>query len=175
MSHFKDVGTFMSTFGQDVHKEFVDPGVETVKLRMELICEELREVFAEVVSSSSTSGMVGDAILNTMSNLIGDLTAEDISINHVNLAKELVDLEYVMLGAGHAFGVDLDAVFDEVQRSNMSKLGPDGKPIYREDGKVLKGPDYFKADTANVLMKAGCYPVVTEHLVETFHSLDAGI
>lgn len=175
MSHFKDVGTFMSTFGQDVHKQFVDPGVDIVKLRMELICEEFKEVFSEVVSSSSINGMTGKSILSTMSKLIADLTPEDISINHVNLSKELFDLEYVVLGAGHAFGVDQDAMFDEGQRSNMSKLGPDGKPIYRDDGKVLKGPDYFKVDAADVMFKAGCYPIAADNLTETFHNLDSGI
>lgn len=157
MSHFKDVGTFMSTFGQDVNETFTDPGIDTVKLRLELINEEFREVFNEVIDTKSVNGIVANAMFKTMSNLIRDLTAEDVSINHVNLAKELVDLEYVMLGAGHAFGVDLDACFDEVQRSNMSKLGEDGKPIYRDDGKVLKGPNYFKADVGKVLMEAGCY------------------
>ena len=157
MSHFEDVGAFMSTFGQEVNTTFTDPGIETIKLRLELISEEFKEVFKELVRSDSPNAIVGEAILSTFSNLVSDLTAEDIAINHVNLAKELVDLEYVMLGAGHAFGVKLDDVFTEVQASNMSKLGADGKPIYREDGKVLKGPNYFKADTGRVLMESGCY------------------
>ena len=158
MSHFNDVGTFMSTFGQDVHTQFVKPDTATVKLRMELICEEFREVYSEVVAQDSAIGMLTKNALTKISSLINSLEDEDIKINHVNLAKELVDLEYVMLGAGHAFGVNLDATFDEVQSSNMSKLGEDGKPIYRDDGKVLKGPNYKKADVATVLREAGCYP-----------------
>lgn len=156
MSHFKDVGKFMDTFGQRTNETFVDPGLDATKLRLELINEEFLEVVNEIVTDSP-AGVVIKAMLKVVSKSIKELTASDIAINHVNLAKELCDLEYVMLGAGHAFGVDLDAVFDEVQASNMSKLGADGKPIYREDGKVLKGPDYFKADVGKVLIEAGCY------------------
>ena len=114
MSNFKDVGTFMETFGQEVKTKPEFPNAETTNLRLELISEELNELY--------------DAI-----------EAKDI----VGVADALTDILYVTYGAGHAFGVNLDKCFKEVQRSNMSKLGENGKPIYREDGKVLKGPDYI--------------------------------
>lgn len=117
MSNFDKVGTFMKTFGQDVKTKPEFPDVDTVALRYDLIKEELQELF----------------------EAMGE---KDI----VEVADALTDILYVTYGAGHAFGIDLDACFDEVQRSNMSKLGEDGKPIYREDGKILKGPNYSEPD-----------------------------
>ena len=117
MTNFEKVGLFMKTFGQEVKKK---PSLSTDKinnLRISLINEELEEF--------------KQAILNN------DLK---------EAADALTDILYVTYGAGHAFGVDLDKCFDEVQRSNMSKLGEDGKPIYNENGKVMKGPKYFKPD-----------------------------
>ena len=117
MSNFDKVGTFMKTFGQEVKTKPEFPDLDTVALRYDLIREELQELF----------------------DAMGE---KDI----VEVADALTDILYVTYGAGHAFGIDLDACFDEVQRSNMSKLGADGKPIYRDDGKVLKGPNYFEPD-----------------------------
>ena len=117
MSNFDKVGTFMKTFGQDVKTKPEFPDVDTVALRYDLIKEELQELF----------------------EAMGE---KDI----VEVADALTDILYVTYGAGHAFGIDLDACFDEVQRSNMSKLGADGRPIYRDDGKVMKGPNYFEPD-----------------------------
>ena len=117
MSNFEKVGLFMKTFGQEVKNK---PGLSTEKinkLRVSLINEELEEF--------------KDAIKNN------DLK---------EAADALTDILYVTYGAGHAFGVNLDKCFDEVQQSNMSKLGEDGKPIYNEAGKVMKGPKYFKPD-----------------------------
>ena len=117
MSNFEKVGLFMKTFGQEVKKK---PGLSTEKinkLRVSLINEELEEF--------------KDAIKNN------DLK---------EVADALTDILYVTYGAGHAFGVNLDKCFDEVQQSNMSKLGEDGKPIYNNEGKVMKGPKYFKPD-----------------------------
>ena len=117
MTNFEKVGLFMKTFGQEVKKK---PSLSTDKinnLRISLINEELEEL--------------KHAIRNN------DLK---------EAADALTDILYVTYGAGHAFGVDLDKCFDEVQRSNMSKLGEDGKPIYNENGKVMKGPKYFKPD-----------------------------
>ena len=122
MTNFKDVGTFMETFGQEVKTKPEFPDAETVNLRIELIGEELNEFW--------------DAC-----------EQKDI----VGVADALADILYVTYGAGHAFGIDLDKCFKEVQRSNMSKLGEDGKPIYREDGKVLKGPNYSEPDLKSVL------------------------
>ena len=117
MSNFTKVGTFMKTFGQEVK---TSPSLSTDKinkLRIELIKEELEEL---------TEAMKNNDLLE--------------------VADALTDILYVTYGAGHAFGIDLDKCFDEVQNSNMSKLGEDGKPIYNDAGKVMKGPKYFKPD-----------------------------
>ena len=114
-TNFQRVKEFMKSFGQEVKNKPEWPNSETMELRIDLIEEEL--------------GEFKDAIIN------GDGTLVDV-------ADALSDLLYVVYGAGHSFGIDLDDCFAEVHRSNMSKLGEDGKPIYREDGKVLKGPDY---------------------------------
>ena len=122
MSNFDHVREFMQKFGQEVKDKPEFPTRETAKLRIELIVEELNELI--------------DA--NEDKDLIG-------------IADALTDILYVTYGAGHAFGIDLDSCFREVQRSNMSKLGEDGKPIYREDGKVLKGPNYSEPDLKKTL------------------------
>ena len=117
MSNFNKVGTFMKTFGQEVKTK---PSLSTDKinkLRIDLIKEEL------------------DELQEAMKN--NDL---------LEVADALTDILYVTYGAGHAFGIDLDKCFDEVQNSNMSKLGENGEPIYNESGKVMKGPNYFKPD-----------------------------
>lgn len=116
------VKKFMETYGQEVKHRPEFPDADTCNLRLELIAEELNELY--------------DAISD-----------KDI----IAVADALTDILYVTYGAGHAFGVDLDACFDEVHRSNMSKLGEDGKPIYRDDGKVLKGPNYSEPDLERVL------------------------
>lgn len=116
------VKDFMTTFGQEVKDKPEFPDAETTELRIELIAEELEELW--------------DACND-----------KDI----VGVADALTDILYVTYGAGHAFGIDLDKCFAEVQRSNMSKLGEDGKPIYRDDGKVLKGPNYSEPDLKSVL------------------------
>ena len=117
MTNFEKVGLFMKTFGQEV-KTMPSLSSEKInKLRINLINEELEE-FKEAVKN------------NDLKEAIDALT----------------DILYVTYGAGHAFGVNLDECFDEVQKSNMSKLGKDGKPIYNEAGKVMKGPSYFKPD-----------------------------
>ena len=115
MSNFNKVKTFMNTYGQEVKERATFPENKIVQLRIDLIEEELNEL--------------KEAVRNN-----------DI----VEVADALTDILYVTYGAGHSFGVDLDKCFDEVQRSNMSKLGVDGKPIYNESGKVMKGPNYFK-------------------------------
>ena len=117
MTNFEKVGTFMKTFGQEVKSS---PSLSTDKinkLRLSLIKEELDEL-KEAIDKK-------------------DL---------LEIADALTDILYVTYGAGHAFGINLDKCFDEIQRSNMSKLGDDGKPIYNEFGKVMKGPKYFKPD-----------------------------
>ena len=115
MTNFNDVKKFMETFGQEVKKKAEFPSDKIVKLRYDLIKEELDE-FEEAIKEK----------------------------NLKEVADSLTDILYVTYGAGHAFGIDLDKCFDEVQRSNMSKLGEDGKPIYNEHGKVMKGSKYFQ-------------------------------
>ena len=115
MSNFDKVGTFMKTFGQEVKTKPSFSSDKINKLRIDLIKEELEEL--------------QEAMKNN------DL---------LEVADALTDILYVTYGAGHAFGIDLDKCFDEVQNSNMSKLGENGEPIYNESGKVMKGPNYFK-------------------------------
>ena len=115
MSNFDDVGTFMQTFGQEIKIRAEFPKEEIIKLRYDLIKEELNELQNAIKSK-----------------------------NLKEIADALTDILYVTYGAGHAYGIDLDKCFSEVQRSNMSKLGEDGKPIYNEKGKVMKGPKYFE-------------------------------
>ena len=113
MSDFAMVSEFMNAFGQEVKTKTEMPDKETQVLRYALIAEELNE-------------------------FVDAMKQEDL----VEVADALADLLYVVYGAGHAFGIDLDKCFAEVQRSNMSKLGEDGKPMYRDDGKVMKGPNF---------------------------------
>ncbi len=117
MSNFESVKVFMRTFGQEIKDKPSFPTTKITQLRYSLIKEELNEL------------------------------KEAIDKNNLKeVADALTDILYVTYGAGHAFGINLDACFTEVQSSNMSKLGKDGKPIYNEHGKVLKGPKYFKPD-----------------------------
>ena len=115
MSNFDDVKTFMQTFGQEVKIKAEFPKKKIVKLRYHLIKEELSE-------------------------LQNAIKTKDLK----EIADALTDILYVTYGAGHAYGIDLDKCFKEVQKSNMSKLGEDGKPIYNEKGKVMKGSKYFE-------------------------------
>ena len=117
MSNFNKVATFMKTFGQEVKTKPSFSSDKINKLRIDLIKEEL------------------DELQEAMKN--NDL---------LEVADALTDILYVAYGAGHAFGIDLDKCFDEVQNSNMSKLGQNGEPIYDDSGKVMKGPNYFKPD-----------------------------
>ena len=122
MSNFNKVKAFMNTYGQDVNEKASFHEDTIVQLRVDLIEEELNEL--------------KEAIKNN------DL---------VEVADALTDILYVTYGAGHSFGVDLDKCFDEVQRSNMSKLGEDGNPIYNESGKVMKGPNYSAPDLQKII------------------------
>ena len=122
MTNFEKVGAFMKTFGQEIKKS---PSFSTDKinhLRLSLIKEELKEL--------------EDA-----------MNKKDL----VEVADALTDILYVTYGAGHAFGINLDKCFEEVQNSNMSKLDDNGKPIYNENGKVMKGPNYFKPDLSKYI------------------------
>ena len=122
MSNFERVKKFMKTFGQEIKEKAEFPNNKITTLRYDLIKEELDE-FKEAIDK------------------------KDIK----EVADALTDILYVTYGAGHAFGIDLDKCFEEVQNSNMSKLGEDGKPIYNENGKVLKGPNYFKPNLLKII------------------------
>ena len=122
MSNFESVKKFMQTFGQEVKEKPGFPNNKIISLRYDLINEELAEL--------------KDAI-----------NKKDIK----EVADALTDILYVTYGAGHAFGIDLDKCFDEVQNSNMSKLDENGRPIYNDSGKVMKGPNYFKPDLSKFI------------------------
>ena len=124
MTNFEKVGLFMSTFGQEVKKKSELSSEKINSLRLSLIQEELDELIKAMKENDT-----------------------------LEVADALTDILYVTYGAGHAFGINLDKCFDEVQKSNMSKLGKDKKPIYNENGKVMKGPDYFKPDLSKFLIK----------------------
>ena len=115
MTNFENVKKFLQIFGQEVRSNASFPNDKIINLRLDLIREELLEL-EEAIEK------------------------KDIK----EVADALTDILYVTYGAGHAFGINLDKCFEEVQNSNMSKLGADGKPIYNEHGKVMKGPSYFK-------------------------------
>ena len=122
MTNFESVKKFMETFGQEIREKAAFPNAKITSLRYDLIKEELEEL--------------KEAIDN-----------RDIK----EVADALTDILYVTYGAGHAFGINLDKCFEEVQNSNMSKLGLDGKPIYNDNGKVMKGPNYFKPDLSKLI------------------------
>ena len=122
MTNFEKVGLFMKTFGQEVKTTSSLSSEKINNLRISLINEELEE-FKEAIRNNDLK----------------------------EAADALTDILYVTYGAGHAFGINLDKCFDEVQRSNMSKLDEDGKPIYNDVGKVMKGPKYFKPDLSKFL------------------------
>ena len=124
MSNFQSVKLFMQIFGQEIKSKSEFPSERITKLRYDLIKEELNE-FEQAV--------------------------KDRDLKEV--ADSLTDILYVTYVAGHAFGINLDKCFEEVQKSNMSKLGEDGKPIYNEHGKVMKGPKYFKPDLIKFIKK----------------------
>jgi|TARA_B100002051_G_C16148628_1_gene352425 predicted HAD superfamily Cof-like phosphohydrolase len=124
MSNFEKVKKFMEIFGQEIREKATFPNEKITSLRYELIKEELTEL-KEAIEKRDLK----------------------------EVADALTDILYVTYGAGHAFGINLDKCFEEVQNSNMSKLGQDGKPIYNEKGKVLKGPNYFKPDLTKFIVR----------------------
>ena len=123
MTNFESVRKFMKTFGQEIKEKASFPNDKITSLRYALIKEEL------------------DELKEAMDN-------KDIK----EVADALTDILYVTYGAGHAFGINLDKCFEEVQNSNMSKLGSDGKPIYNDNGKVMKGPNYFKPNLEKLIV-----------------------
>ena len=122
MTNFESVKKFMEIFGQEIKEKAQFPSDKIASLRHDLIKEELDEL-KEAINQK----------------------------NMIEVADALTDILYVTYGAGHAFGINLDKCFDEVQNSNMSKLGENGEPIYNETGKVMKGPNYFKPDLRKLI------------------------
>ena len=122
MTNFESVKKFMETFGQEIKEKACFPNDKIISLRYDLIKEELEEL-KEAIDKK----------------------------NIKEVADALTDILYVTYGAGHAFGINLDKCFEEVQNSNMSKLGSDGRPIYNNKGKVMKGPNYFKPDLGKIV------------------------
>jgi|TARA_B110000259_G_C13873491_1_gene345817 predicted HAD superfamily Cof-like phosphohydrolase len=123
ISNFEKVGDFMEAFGQEVLYIPTLPGFNLSELRLDLIEEEVQELRDGLDKKSM-----------------------------FEIADALTDILYVVYGAGHAFGIDLDDCFSEVHRSNMTKLGANGRPLYREDGKVMKGPNYSEPDLTQFLL-----------------------
>ena len=123
-SNFDRVEEFMTTFGQEVKTKAEWPSEDVCDLRVDLIGEEFDELREAIYTKEGTL---------------------------VDVADALTDLLVVIYGAGHAFGIDLDECFKEVHRSNMSKLGEDGKPMYRDDGKVLKGPNFSEPELEGIV------------------------
>tara|TARA_B100001248_G_scaffold253771_1_gene231392 strand:+ start:1462 stop:1833 length:372 start_codon:yes stop_codon:yes gene_type:complete len=122
MTNFESVKKFMETFGQEIKEKACFPNDKIISLRYDLIKEELEEL-KEAMDKK----------------------------NIKEVADALTDILYVTYGAGHAFGINLDKCFEEVQNSNMSKLGSDGRPIFNDKGKVMKGPNYFKPDLGKIV------------------------
>ena len=122
MTNFEKVGVFMKTFGQEI------------KIKSELSSDKINELRISLIEEE----------LDELKKAINDKDIKEV-------ADALTDILYVTYGAGHAFGIDLDKCFDEVQNSNMSKLDENGKPIYNEHGKVMKGPNYFKPDLSKFI------------------------
>jgi len=122
MTNFESVKKFMETFGQEIKEKACFPNDKIISLRYDLIKEELEEL-KEAMDKK----------------------------NIKEVADALTDILYVTYGAGHAFGINLDKCFEEVQNSNMSKLGSDGRPIFNDKGKVMKGPNYFKPDLKKIV------------------------
>lgn len=143
MNYIKMTDEFITAMGQDKNVELDKyDDLDVLRLRMGLLREELREVEEE-------AGNIEDVIYQGV--IEGDVSKEDLKRVKAALLKELCDLQYVLSGFAVTFGLPLGEAFKRVHESNMSKLGPDGKPIYREDGKVLKGPNYKKPDLSDLV------------------------
>ena len=163
MSNFRKVGTFMKTFGQEVKTK---PSFSTEKInKLLLIYIIFYKTYRSIMSNFSKVGLfmktfgqevknkpsfstdkINKLRLNLIKEELSELTEAMNNKDLLEVADALTDILYVTYGAGHAFGINLDKCFEEVQNSNMSKLGDNGKPIYNEHGKVMKGPNYFKPD-----------------------------
>lgn len=143
MDYIKMTDEFVTAMGQDKNiglKQY--KAIDVLRLRMSLLREELREVEEE---AANYEGLIYQGIIE------GPVSEEEFKRVKAALLKELCDLQYVLSGFVVTFGLPFDEAFKRVHESNMSKLGPDGKPVYREDGKVLKGPNYKKPDLSDLV------------------------
>jgi len=144
---FQHVREFHEKFNHPIHTTPTVPETKIVKLRLALILEEFIELTEACVKN--------DTLIQTLRSAmdqVKNITDADLQVDVVEVADALTDINYVTYGAGHCFGVNLDACMEEVQRSNMSKLGADGKPIYNEQGKIMKGPNYQAPDLKSVIL-----------------------
>lgn len=153
MTNFNRVNEFHDAFGHPVLSTPAVPDIARIKLRINLILEEAAELIEACTSMALSNNLRHAAVdVRNAMNHVRNAKESDFETDIVEVADALTDILYVAYGAGLEFGVDLDATFREVHRSNMTKLGEDGKPIYNPDtGKVVKGPNYQEPDLASVL------------------------
>ncbi len=149
---YEQVREFHEVYGQPINTAPTVPAVDRVKLRLKLIAEE----FVELLEATAYTGFMHGESLRDSDCYVAEALDEfidraDVKVNLVETADALADLMYVIQGAALEFGIDLEKVLAEVHRSNLSKLGADGKPVHNADGKVIKGPNYSKPDIAKVL------------------------
>lgn len=154
MTVFKQVKEFHEKFGLPTEEKPTIPDVKRLQLRLSLILEEAAEVVDAMAGGTENSRWLGkcETFINRARDMLANTTSSDFAfMNLTHVAKELADLAYVVNGTGVEMGLDLDAVGDAVHISNLSKLNDEGKPIYNEAGKVLKGPNYHEPDIESVL------------------------
>lgn len=148
---FECVREFHQTFEHPIAQTPSVPETKIGKLRLNLILEEFIELVEACLDTETPTSRAVIDHLSKVEQAIRQLHEDDFDVDVIAVADALTDINYVTYGAGHCYGVDLDACMQEVQRSNMSKLGEDGRPIYDEHGKVMKGPNYSPPDLRKVL------------------------
>ena len=150
---FKQVEEFHKAFGHPVHKKPIEANIKTVKLRLSLILEEFIELSTASLAENNDNVKRLIKTLNLAQEQIKTLEEADKELDLIEIADALTDINYVTYGAGHCYGINLDSCMEEVQKSNMSKLGEDGKPLYNDMGKVMKGPNYIKPNLKKLLFE----------------------
>lgn len=150
-STYNQVIEFHQKFGHPAPDEISQPNEDTIKLRLNLILEEYIELVQAFGKKDSMRIDTVVALLEEADGFISNITSEDIDVDMVEVADALGDIKYVTDGSAAVCGLPFDAISTEIHRSNMSKLGPDGQVMYREDGKIMKGPEYTKPNIALIL------------------------
>lgn len=150
---FKQVEEFHKAFGHPVHKKPTEADIQTVKLRLSLILEEFIELSKASLAENKDNVKQLIETLNLAQQQIHSLEESDKELDLIEIADALTDINYVTYGAGHCYGINLDSCMEEVQNSNMSKLGENGKPIYNYMGKIMKGPNYRKPNLKKILFQ----------------------